>query len=271
MGLVGAAQVRLADDLDEGSAAAVEIDIGVAAGIRKAVVDALAGVVLHVDARHADSLRRTIHHDIDVPMLGQRLIVLRNLIALGKIRIEVVFAGEARHRPDLAIERERGANGQLHGLLGQDGQGAREAETHGANIGIRRRAKAGGTATKYLGGRRQLSVYFQADYRLVAGDVLRCGQAHESCRHVSIILMAKRHVDGQTPCRWPNAMSMAKRHRCTSVRPRQPAEFELHRVEAAGLQLSHALRSRVADRFNSPQRKRARRVDLERDRLAHQR
>ncbi len=55
VGLVGAAHVGLADDLDQRRAAAVEIDVGVAVGILEAVVNALAGVVFHVDAGHADA------------------------------------------------------------------------------------------------------------------------------------------------------------------------------------------------------------------------
>ena len=56
VGLVGRPHVGLADDLDQRRAGAIQIDIGVAVGILEAVVDALAGVVFHVDARDADAL-----------------------------------------------------------------------------------------------------------------------------------------------------------------------------------------------------------------------
>ena len=51
-------QVRLGDDLDERHAAAVEVDVGLAIGVGEALVERLAGVLLHVDARDADTLRR---------------------------------------------------------------------------------------------------------------------------------------------------------------------------------------------------------------------
>ena len=98
VGFVGAAHVGLADDFDQRRAAAVQVDVGVAVGILEAVVDALAGVVFHVDARDADALVRAVHHDIDAAVLGQRLIVLRDLVALGQVGIEVVLAREARVR-----------------------------------------------------------------------------------------------------------------------------------------------------------------------------
>ena len=65
VGLVGAAHVGLADDLDQRRAAAVQVHVGVAVGIVEAVVDALAGIVFHVDARDADALGRAVDHDID--------------------------------------------------------------------------------------------------------------------------------------------------------------------------------------------------------------
>ncbi len=49
-------QVRLGDDLDERHAAAVEVEMGPAIGVREAVVQRLAGVLLHVHAGDADLL-----------------------------------------------------------------------------------------------------------------------------------------------------------------------------------------------------------------------
>ena len=55
-GLLGCADVGLGDDLDQRRAAAVEIDVGARGGVCKAVVDALAGVLFHVEAGDADGL-----------------------------------------------------------------------------------------------------------------------------------------------------------------------------------------------------------------------
>ena len=95
---VGAAHVRLAHDFDQWRSGAVQIHVGVAVGILEAFVDALAGVVFHVDARDPDALVDAADLDVDIAVLGQRLIVLRDLVALGQIRIEVVLAGENRAR-----------------------------------------------------------------------------------------------------------------------------------------------------------------------------
>ena len=100
---VGAAQVGLADDFDERSATAVEIDIRVAGRIGEPVVDALAGIVFHVDSGDADAFPDAIHRDVNVPMLGQRLMVLRDLITLRQIRIEIILASEAGHGTDFAV------------------------------------------------------------------------------------------------------------------------------------------------------------------------
>ncbi len=56
-GLGRRAQVRLGDDLDERHAGAVEVDVGLAIGVGKALVQRLAGVLFHVDARDARCAR----------------------------------------------------------------------------------------------------------------------------------------------------------------------------------------------------------------------
>ena len=58
-GLVGRADVGLADDLDQRRAAAVQVEIGARGGVGKAFVQALARVLFHVQAGDADSLLST--------------------------------------------------------------------------------------------------------------------------------------------------------------------------------------------------------------------
>ena len=117
-------------------------------------------------------LRDAVHHDIDVAVLGERLVVLRDLVALGQVRIEVVLAGEARVRADAAVQRQRAFDGQFHGLAAQHRQRAGQAQADRADIGVGRRAEAGGAAAEDLGGGGQLDVDFEADHRLVARDGL---------------------------------------------------------------------------------------------------
>src|SRR5215831_21142271 len=56
--------------------------------------------------------------------------------------------------------------------------------------------------------------------------------------------------------------------RLNSIRIGEAAEFELLRLETAGLQHPHALFERIANRLDAAQRQRLRRVDFERDVLA---
>ena len=187
MRLVGAAQVRLADDLDQRRSAAIEVHIGISIGVREPVVNTFAGVVLHVHARNSDPFVHTIHRNIDVTMLGQRLIILRDLISLGQIRIEVVLAREARRGPDPAIQRQRRFDRQVHGLAAQHGQRSGQAQANWTNVRVRLRAEAGGAATKDLRRGSQLDVHLQADHRLVARNLLGRGESHKSCRHIHYV------------------------------------------------------------------------------------
>jgi len=76
-GLVGGTEVGLGDDLDQRRAAAVEVDVGAGGGVGKAVVEALAGVLFHVQAGDADAFGRTDRvGDDDHAVLGDGLVEL---------------------------------------------------------------------------------------------------------------------------------------------------------------------------------------------------
>ena len=122
--------------------------------------------------------------NFDPAMLGQRLVVLRNLVALGQIGIKVVFAREDRALAHLAVERQRGQRGKLDGLLVQHGQRSGQPQANRANVGVRIRAEPVGATAKRLGRREQLHVHFEADHGLVFRQNVRrdgCG------RHIGIL------------------------------------------------------------------------------------
>ena len=100
-GLLGAGQLGRGDDLDERHARAVEIDVR-----DRADVGVLARVLLEVDALQLHALDRAAEDQIEVAVLAQRLVVLRDLIALGQVGIEVVLAREPRLRADLRAGRD---------------------------------------------------------------------------------------------------------------------------------------------------------------------
>src|ERR1019366_5095440 len=164
----------------------VQVNRGPLAAVGKAIVETLAGVFFQVHARYADSLGADRALDFDVAMFGQRLVVLRNLVALGQVGIEIVLAREDRRLVDLAVERRGGQPGKLNRPLVQHRQRARQTQTHRADIGVRRIAKLGRAAAEALGAGQQLDVDFQPDDRLVLG--LRCDRSFRRGSHLLIIV-----------------------------------------------------------------------------------
>ena len=136
-----------------------------------------------MDAGDADALAHALNVDIDKPVLGERLVIHRDLIALGKVGIKIILAGETGKWPDGAIQRHAGLHREFYRFPVEDRQSAGQAEAYRADIGVRRSAEAGGTSTKYLGARTELNVDFQPDYRLVLRDEVSGGQVNFQCRH----------------------------------------------------------------------------------------
>ena len=189
-GLVGCAEVGLGDDLDQRRAAAVEVDVGARGGVGKAVVEALAGVLFHVQARDADALRDRLAghvecgHD-DHAVFGDGLVELRDLVALGRVGIEVVLAGEDAGLANLAADGLRREHRELDGLLVEQGQRAGQAEADGADVGVGFAAVLVLAAAEGLGFGEQLDVDLQADDGLVLGEDFR--RECEGCGHALIL------------------------------------------------------------------------------------
>ena len=162
-------QVGLGHDLDERHAAAVEIQVGGAGRVGEAVMERLAGVLLHVHAGDADGHDAAVGREADGPARRERPVVLRDLIPLGQIGIEVVLPREDRLGMDAAAQGQGGARRELHGAAVQDGQRTGKPETHGTERGIGLGAEPGGAAAENLGGGQQLRVNLQADNRLKFG------------------------------------------------------------------------------------------------------
>ena len=108
--------------------------------------------------------------DVDPAVLGDGLVELRDLVALGQVGIEVVLAREDGALADLAVEGERGQRGELDGLGVEHGQRAGQAEADRADIGIGRGAEVVGAAAEGLGRGEQLDVHFEPDDGLVFGQ-----------------------------------------------------------------------------------------------------
>src|SRR5207249_4134243 len=78
---VGRRDIWFADNLDQRYSAAVEIDSGLLRRIRKSLMQALAGILLQMEACNANFLRSVLAVDLNPSMFGQRPVVLRNLIS----------------------------------------------------------------------------------------------------------------------------------------------------------------------------------------------
>ena len=109
-------------------------------------------------------------------MLGDGLVELRDLVALGVIGVEVVFAGEDGALADLAVDGFGGEDGVLDGLAIEHGQGAGQAEAGGADVGVGLAAIAVDAAAEGLGMGEQLHVHFKADDGLVSGEDFRADE-----------------------------------------------------------------------------------------------
>jgi hypothetical protein len=149
-----------AHDLDQGRAGAIEIDDGVAAQ----AVQVLARVFLHVHAHDADRVRRAGLADVERAAGAERRVVLADLVALGKIGVEVILASKDALCLHRTPEREPDTHGHANGLTVQHRQRAGQAEADGTHVGVRPGAERRGTAAERLGLGEKLGVDLEADH-----------------------------------------------------------------------------------------------------------
>ena len=96
------------------------------AAIGATQVGELSGVLFHVRALNFHApLGAVIEDDVKVAVVGNRLIVLGNLVVLRLIRVEVILAGKARRLRNLAVQRQTDLDGAFHALRIHYGQGSR--------------------------------------------------------------------------------------------------------------------------------------------------
>jgi len=127
-------------------------------------------VLFHVQACDTDALDRAGGRGyIDPSMLGDGLVELRDLVALGQVGIEVVLARENGALAYLAVDTERGQCGEVDGLRIEHRQRAGQPQTDRTDIGVRRRAEVIGTAAEGLGDGQQLHVDFEPNHGLILG------------------------------------------------------------------------------------------------------
>ena len=137
-------------------------------------MEAFAGVLFHVQTGDADAFDlaggAVAGGDIEPAVLGDGLVELRDLIALGIVRVEVVLAGEDAALADLAVDGFGGEDGVLDCLAIEDGQGSGQAEAGGADVGVGLAAVLVHAAAEGFGLGEELHVDFKPDDGLVFGQ-----------------------------------------------------------------------------------------------------
>ena len=98
---------------------------------------------------------------------SDRLLELRDLVALGQVGVEVVLAREGRVRIEPAAEREREARREVDRLAIEHRQAARIAGAHRAGERVGLGAEPVGAAAEDLGPRLEVDVDLEPDHRFV--------------------------------------------------------------------------------------------------------
>ena len=161
--------VRVAHDLDEGHPGAVEVHPAAAVRSGEPLVDQLSGVLLDLDpvdpdgAFHRLAVRPGIQPDVDRPRFRQRKLVLRDLVALGKVRIEVVLPLEDRLLVDLAVEREPREDRQFHRSPVGHRKRPGQPVTDRTQMGVRRRTELVRAPAEQFRPGVELDVHLQPD------------------------------------------------------------------------------------------------------------
>ena len=119
----------------------------------------LGGVLLQVHAVDPNFLQP--------PVARERDVVLGDLVALGQVGIEVVLAVEDGARRDVAVERQRDHQTEVHGLRVRDRERARVAQADRAGVRVGRVAEGQRATAEHLRARGELHVDLQPDHGLV--------------------------------------------------------------------------------------------------------
>ena len=102
-------------------------------------------------------------HDLKRAVCRKRLIVLRDLIALGQVGIKIILAREDRSLVDVQSQRQRCARAEFDRAPIQHRQRARQTETHGTRVRVGRVAKMRRAAAKDFRRGVQLRMDLEAD------------------------------------------------------------------------------------------------------------
>src|SRR5262249_7448479 len=112
--------------------------------------------------------------DFDGAEFREGLVILRDLVALGKVGVEIVFSRENRSLVDAAAQRHSSERGKLNGAAIQNRHRTGQSQTHRAYVGVWLRAEGSRAGAENLARGQKLHVHLQPDYWLVAGEHSVC-------------------------------------------------------------------------------------------------
>ena len=131
--LVGAGEVRLADDLDQRHARTVEVD---QRGVGQRVVNELAGIFLHVDLLDADVLRAVLGLDANGAVHSHRREPLGGLVRARQVGIVVALLVEGSGAVDVAVQHHASGHAQVNRALVGDGKHAGHTAASRAYVAV---------------------------------------------------------------------------------------------------------------------------------------
>ena len=162
-GLTRRTQIRLGHDFEQGNPRTVKVDPG---RVVKSLVQRLAGILLEMGPGDTDDLFAAILKLNGNPSgPDDRQLILADLIALGQIRIEIIFARKHRPRRYLGGDGKAEHHRHAYRLAVENGQHPRVTEIDRAGVDIGFCTKGGGGTGENLAPRQQLSMNLESDNR----------------------------------------------------------------------------------------------------------
>jgi hypothetical protein len=155
-----ASDFRQAHNLDERHTAPVEIDETVLLTLSLGMLG-FSSVLLEMKADEPYLTDPTLHRNGNPPPLKEGLLVLGDLVGLGKIRIKVVFPSEDTGLIDAGANCQTHAEGQLHGPPIRHRENTGMAKAKGTGLRVGGCAEIGGTPAEELSPGQELCVDFE--------------------------------------------------------------------------------------------------------------
>ena len=130
--IVRVSRLCCGDNLEKGHTGAIVVNEDLVA-----LVNALGGVLLHLDALHEDmALVLSVVIEEETSILHDWVMLLRDLVGLGQVSIDVVLSVELDLGKDSSTEGQRRRNCEVEALLVEDGEHAWETQVDEVGVSV---------------------------------------------------------------------------------------------------------------------------------------